>query len=318
MTKLNILSKFIYFLKMFYITSNFPTLIKILNNFSYMKYIILSIFISLTFSSCSNQNISNNNVDKNITIDTEKIEPESKQEVKKENKFLWAWYNRESDGIYYFDDKLKNAHRDSFELLNHPIWSEYGIDNKNAYGFWKLLLWSDLASFEVLSFRYAKDKNNVYCYWETLEWVPSNTFINTDFMDTYAISEDDVYYNCDLLTGARGESIEILRWWEWMAKDGESVYCGAEKINWADSDSYSLFSITHWKRTMATQYSKDKNNVYFSCSRILEGADPDSFEIISPFFAKDKNNIYHHNKILDGVDIENYTLDGLEKMVYGN
>lgn len=280
-----------------------------------MKKITIVLFI-LLLTSC--QEVVNNddikiNTKKTITISWN-IEPEP--EIK-ENKFLWAWYYRKTDGIYYFDDKIKNADRDSFELLNNPIWSEYGVDKENAFGFWNHLKWADLDSFKVTSFRYAVDKNNVYCFWEKLEWADTNSFKNNDIWDTYALDKNNVYFNCDVISWADVNSFEVIKWWEWVAKDKNNIYCWYEKINSIDRDSYTEFYIESWKRgKILSQYSKDKNNVYYWCSYIIEEADPDSFEIINPFFAKDKNNVYKYNKILEWIDPNNYTIEELEKMEY--
>ena len=59
-------------------------------------------------------------------------------------------------------------------------------------------------------------------------------------------------------------------------------------------------------------YNKDKNNVYYSCNHIIEDADPESFELINPFFAKDKNHVYQYSKILEWIDPNNYTMEELE------
>lgn len=46
--------------------------------------------------------------------------------------------------------------------------------------------------------------------------------------------------------------------------------------------------------TIQRLFLQDKKSVYFFCKKI-EGADPETFEILSYFFARDKNNIYIPN-----------------------
>jgi len=47
-------------------------------------------------------------------------------------------------------------------------------------------------------------------------------------------------------------------------------------------------------RTSAALYLKDNKHVYYYC-RAIDGADPDTYVVLSPFYAKDKNNVYIHN-----------------------
>jgi len=274
---------------------------------------IILILIILLLSSCNNEKV--NIKEPSGIIEAENIISDSENFEKNKEKFLWAWYYKKSNWIYYFDKKIKQADKETFNLLNHPIWSEYAVDKNNAYWFWKFLKGAEIDSFEVTSFRYAKDNNNVYCFWEKLEWADPETFINTDFMDTYAYDKNNVYYNCYLMKHADNKTFTVFRWWEWIAKDKDNIYCGTESIKWADPETYTIFTIQSKKRNYLTSYSKDKNSIYYNCSRPLKEAHVETFEIINPFFAKDKKYVYHYNQIMEWVDPNNYTLEELEKKV---
>lgn len=214
--------------------------------------------------------------------------------------FFGAGYYKRPDGIYYHDKKLKNADKETFKLLNEPIWSEYATDKNHAYGFGKELKNIDLASFKVLNFRYAQDKNNIYCFGEkllvkTFQKANPGTFISNPKMDPYAKDKNHAYYNCDVIEGANSKSFTVLA--SDVAKDDVSVFCGKTKLKNADSESFYVFPLQTGKGTITADYSKDKNNVYYRCKHIVKNADPNSFEIINSYFAKDAKHIFNNGRI---------------------
>jgi len=52
-----------------------------------------------------------------------------------------------------------------------------------------------------------------------------------------------------------------------------------------------------------SNYAKDKNQVYYY-GRIIENADPETFEVISSTSAKDKNNAYDNGRIIISTESE--------------
>lgn len=219
------------------------------------------------------------------------------REKSEEEYFYGASYYKRTDGIYYGDKKLKRAYKDTFQLINKPIWSEYAQDSSHAFGFGKELKWVDLKSFKVLSFRYAKDLDAVYCFGDRIVWADAATFENTPFMDMYARDKNHIYYNCDILEGLDPASFEVLKS-NTIVRDKEYIFCDNTKMK--DVDAWS-FSIVLWiskgTEPVPSEYSKDKNHVYFWC-HILDGADSGSFKTIDVFIGKDKNHTYANWEIL--------------------
>lgn len=89
-----------------------------------------------------------------------------------------------------------------------------------------------------------------------------------------------------------------------FATDGECVWHKAYRIDGSDSDTFKVISNSgRW------HYAKDKDNVYVyypSDSSVLRviGADPETFEVLTHPYAKDKNDAYNGTLPLfvDGVE----------------
>ncbi|MBS8122371.1 DKNYY domain-containing protein [Candidatus Vampirococcus lugosii] len=90
------------------------------------------------------------------------------------------------------------------------------------------------------------------------------------------------------------------------------VYRRGEKISGIDPETFEILD---------TGYVKDKSNVYLidynGNVSVIEGADPDAFEVIlkydvfaEPGVGKDNNNVYENTKIVDGIDSDSFQLLG--------
>ena len=94
------------------------------------------------------------------------------------------------------------------------------------------------------------------------------------------------------------------------AKDKNNVYYYGQKVEGADSKSFTLIS----SKVSNLPYAKDENNVYFGNSVI--GADVKSFVIIDFNFSKDKKNIYSYGKKILEIKPEMLENDGRIKFTY--
>ncbi len=129
---------------------------------------------------------------------------------------------------------------------------------------------ADPDTFEVFKEGFAKDKNNVYLYGKIREDIDSDTFVMLP--PHYAKDKNNAYY-----LGIKIEAEIDNDTFDYVREGKDSNY--------------------------STSYSKDKNNVYYKHNKILEGADPFSFECVGNFFyAKDKNNVYYAGSKIKGSD----------------
>lgn len=226
---------------------------------------------------------------------------------------LGASYYKKPDGVYYGEDKLKNADKETFKLLNDPIWSEYATDKNRAYGFGKELKNVDLNSFNVLSFRYAKDKTNVFCFGDKLEKADPESFENSEKWDTYSKDKNSVYFNCNIIDIAEPQSFTVYFGGEGIAKDKNNVFCGQEKLKGADASTFSqVIPPNPEERGAHFEYTKDKSNVYYRCNYIVKNADSETFEVIDFNFAKDKNHIFKDGAILEGFNPKTFKSEDVE------
>lgn len=139
---------------------------------------------------------------------------------------------------------------------------------------------ADIFSFKIIEYPYSKDKNNVY------------------------------YYN-HKIDSANPKTFQIIK--EILSKDDTNVYVATKKIVNADPETIEIIDDFNKSRV---SYAKDKNYVYYFIqsgrNEIINEADPKTFKFVNYTYAKDKNNIYcrQHSvgKInkLDGADFDTF------------
>ena len=82
----------------------------------------------------------------------------------------------------------------------------------------------------------------------------------------------------------------------YFTQGGNFFELGAQVIEGADLNSFAVLS---------ESYAKDSTNIFF-LGHILEEADFDSFEVLENYYARDKNAVYLYGKKLIGVDSEEF------------
>jgi hypothetical protein len=125
-------------------------------------------------------------------------------------------------------------------------------------------------------------------------------YINNNNVYSYERNEEKyVALNLDLST------FELID--RCYGKDANNVYFFGQLQKEIDAKTFELID-------SSSNYLKDKNNIYSyrSCSlgdhKIIEGADYETFEILSPWYAKDKNHVYvNKGEILDA-DAKTFSL----------
>jgi hypothetical protein len=127
----------------------------------------------------------------------------------------------------------------------------------------------DPATFKHVGRKYFKDaKKVVFVDYDRAGRPSVVTLENTD-PETFISLE--IVYNVDPETGMQRDTAEIM--------------------------SYGAIELYRH----AAHYTKDKNHVWFE-NKIMEHADPATFEFISPEYTKDKNHVYYEGKLVEGAD----------------
>ncbi len=78
----------------------------------------------------------------------------------------------------------------------------------------------------------------------------------------------------------------------------EAVYYNGKKLSGTDSRTFDYVS---------DFYTKDKNNVYYNNIKI-KNSDPETFEYIKYRYAKDKNSVYYSGKKIKNADVKTFEI----------
>jgi len=188
---------------------------------------------------------------------------------------------------------IKNADAESFRIIT----KEYAIDKNSAYYANTTNLVEnedvDTNSFEVIDCKFSKDKNNVYLYLQSFDAAADpDTFkiIN----DEFSKDKNNVYYGNKSIEKADPDTFKIIN--DEFSKDKNNVYYGNKYIKKANPDTFNFISHWYYKN------GKDKNNVYFMDGSGILSNDAENFMPIDVYYAKDSNNVFYNEEIMDKAD----------------
>ena len=225
---------------------------------------------------------------------------------------------KDDKNIYYFGKKearkLKNADVNSFEEVAE---NEYYKDKNNVYyydeyeGNMKTIKEADPKTFEGISYTFGKDKNAVYKRENKLVGVDPATFEEID--SSFTKDKNNVYYEEMPMKGVDPKTFEPFVNYI-LVKDKNGIYKFGKTWGIDESDS-KLFvekvelspeiDLKTLKPIGNSEYSKDKNNVYYNFKRI-EGADIKSFEPLGYVIGKDKRSVYYETQKINGIDVKSF------------
>ena len=187
-------------------------------------------------------------------------------------------------------------------------------DKRSVYCGEKKIKDADPATFKIVNSPWAKDKEHVYQAWRLME--------NINPADCTADDLD----GCNSLTmQALLPGHEII---------GNKMYYNGELIEEADPETFVVITDPEYRRNNYW-YAKDKNNVYvyestFSNNervKVIEGADPETFEFTEDYcsssdshifhYAKDKDSVFCWMTELEGADPETFEAVGYSSNYYG-
>jgi hypothetical protein len=223
----------------------------------------------------------------------------------KDLSFEWSksGYWKDNNSVFFRWTKLEWADPTTFIVM----WDMYWKDNKSVY-YQEVKLWiADVWSFVVLSpsqmkdksvYNYWKDSNNVFYSGKQIVWAVSRSFEQLSTL--FARDSQNVYFSGEKLDAADPWTIEVFNLT--YAKDKNNVFNYEWVIEWIHATSF--------KRYNDSDYFGDKNGVYFTRELFVkvEGADAATFIALGNWYAKDRNNIYHQESILNNFDLESFQL----------
>ncbi|MBW1295041.1 DKNYY domain-containing protein [Aquimarina litoralis] len=188
--------------------------------------------------------------------------------------------------IYFQNHILKDIDPESFTVLN----SDYQKDKNHLYYKTQIISDSDPDSYQFISTLFSRDKNNLYYIGKKV--------MNPDFKK-YSINkirdiESSYHYRTlsydeDHIIFVRKKELIELSKIHSIYK--EEIYALNNRIKKADYKSFKVYENSE------DLYAKDHKQVYY-LSSIIHNADISSFEIINSQFSKDKNHVYYLEKRL--------------------
>jgi hypothetical protein len=175
------------------------------------------------------------------------------------------------------------------------------VENQKVFWNGNIVRGADAESLTPLSDSWAKDSKNVYCQKSTIKGADAATFEVLNPL--WARDKERAYYTYGLLPDANASTFATL----------DNGIIPQEDPN----------------RKTYGGYATDGFNVFFYMMTIgkpskIPKADPSSFQIIKPLFARDKNGAYYERNRIQGADPSQltvlggiYSTDG-KKVFYGN
>ena len=161
---------------------------------------------------------------------------------------------------------------------------------------------ADAKTFEVINRQYAKDSKNAYLRGKV---IPKSDGASFELVETpFSKDKNHVFYSDDIVSN-NPKGFKILykpkRGHVWT--DGEKIYKGKSAF------LPDVVDVTTFERIGKTRYYRDKNNVY--SLRVIEGADPQTFEVISKFnetYARDRQSVFYNGVKVEDCDVDSHKI----------
>jgi hypothetical protein len=181
-------------------------------------------------------------------------------------------YKVESDGVYY------------------EHWNEGSGQNKQK------IETADIRSFEELNlecgcdFKFGKDKNHLYIDGQLIRNVDPNTF---RFVGNYIFRDDKSAYffgfyndiNDCVIKSVNPDKIELISY-PWAKADNTLIH-GGDILILDDIDSF---------KPIDKDWGLTKRHVIYK-SKMLAGADPETFKVVNSYSGKDRFHDYEFGKV---------------------
>ncbi|MBL6444946.1 DKNYY domain-containing protein [Fulvivirga sp. 29W222] len=187
------------------------------------------------------------------------------------------------DANYFYNYQRVDVDYQTFEVIN----DHFAKDKNMVYllkSFSLLESSVDPATAQRVDERYIVDKNNLYDFQQYRESEEVDSLVSFKCFDSNSLN-------------FLGKSFLLF--------DDKVIFDGVEL---PDVDSRSF-------KVVKDYYSKDKNHVYAG-SKIINGADPASFEVLeTTFYSKDKNHVFGEGILIEEADAETFGPIDLNKNI---
>ena len=235
----------------------------------------------------------------NIDIEIKKLESTDSGSFK-----IDSIYGKDKNNLYFLNKKIVGSNK----LIIKDDKGVYYLGREEV----KKIQNADINSFEEVSKEYYRDKNNVYYYdnydgdVKKVKGADAKTF---DAIEGYALGRDKnaVYDKGKMIKGLDPVTFEDLN--GDFYKDKNGIYSFYQKENEVVVEKVEISPEIDLKTLQPienySEYSKDKNNVYYHFKKI-EGADIKTFEPEGYSIGKDKMGIYYETRKVNGVDVNSF------------
>lgn len=311
-----------------------------------MKYIItsISIFSIALFAGCTSTQIqgnSNTGITESLNVNENSFD-ESEAIIEQESDEISNLVELNDEALTWLDGNDIAVDKGLFEIIDQYFAKDVNtvyykqsqrLENNDFINIVKILEGSDPDTFQILSemrTRIVSDVKSVYILnYETgyvrIDGIDSQTFSIIDD-ESEIIGQDDANY---LLSSSNNDGYVIVPKSEFIilddiyAKDDSHVYVTGgygfgQYTILTDADSKTFESL-------GSGYAKDINAVYTPhilyegrvINRLTE-SDKDTFKVLTPRMAIDKNNIYNNGNLFDEfqVDLGTFTYSGVSEFFY--
>jgi hypothetical protein len=152
---------------------------------------------------------------------------------------------------------------------------------------------ADPATFAPLGHGYCKDAEHVYCYDRLVQGADPGTA--EVLSQAYLRDRRAVYHLEHEMRGVDPEGFRLLD--QHYGTDGKRVYSNGRALESADLPSFRIVSAPAGE----LHYAADENNVYLA-GGIITDADPETFEPLEGYFARDAARVYHFGRLVPEAD----------------
>jgi hypothetical protein len=193
-----------------------------------------------------------------------------------------GYYSKDKNHVYYSTKKIKDADAATFGPLTNDNTNSYWHDKQHAYFTWKRIAGADGASFKYAGHHYAYDNNHVF-------------------------------FQNHLLPNADRKTFKPLA--DFIGKDAHHVFVTSNQVN-------TILKPADFEVVWINQelFGRDQQQIYALRYTMpfpllpFPGADPETFEVVGQYYAKDKKQVYYYSyhiqeiRIVEGANPETFTL----------
>lgn len=169
---------------------------------------------------------------------------------------------------------IKEADASSFTTIKNNLNMHLGKDRNHVFKNASLLDHVDPDTFKQVDGYYWKDKNYVYL----LQFGGTDCRIKSSDPETFI----------------------TFKGYNW-AKDKNNIYFEFNKLSEANTESFVVID---------ADWGKDDGFYYYHDLR-LDSLHYNSAEVVSPYYIKDKNNVFFRNKLVKGANPKTFKVDGV-------